>query len=68
MVILPSAAAVSMADCICGVLPSRIRFRMEGVAIITSQARILPFPPALSRSCCESTALMEVESSILICG
>ena len=68
MVMLPSDAAVIMADCICGVLPSRMRLRIEGVAIMTSQARILPLPPARSSSCWESTAFSDVESSMRICG
>ena len=54
--------------CICGVFPSRIRFRIAGVSIISSQAAALPWPPALRTSCCDSTARSVIESCIRICG
>ena len=67
MEILPSAADVASTLAICGVFPSRIRFRMAGLTIMTSQAATRPVPSALGSSCWDRTACSVMESCILTC-
>ena len=62
IVMAPWSALESMKLCICGVLPSRIRFWIAWVTIMTSAATTRPWPFARTRSCWLRTAFRVVES------
>ena len=68
IVTLPTEAPLNIAENICGVFPSRIKFLMAEFTTITSQAATRPFPDFLGRSCWDTTAFKQPESSRRICG